>query len=151
MRAFGDHPIRGAGAGAWAVYWLQYRNVNEFAQDAHSLPLQTMAELGIVGLALLAAFLAGLAWAARRAHQFAPMLVAGPIAGFVAYIAHAPLDWDWQMPAVTLVAMALAGAVLALEREPLGSDGDGRVLAWEGRAAEEPALDREAGLGHRRV
>jgi hypothetical protein len=31
----------------------------------------------------------------------------------VAYAAHAPLDWDWQMPAVTLVALILAGLVLA--------------------------------------
>ena len=40
-------------------------------------------------------------------------MAAGPIAGFVVYVAHAPLDWDWQMPAVTLVAIVLAGALLA--------------------------------------
>ena len=39
---------------------------------------------------------------------------AGPIAGVVAYAAHAPLDWDWQMPAVTTLALVLAGALLAL-------------------------------------
>ena len=60
MRAFGDEPIRGVGAGGWAVYWLRYRPIGEFANDAHSLPVQTLAELGLVGLALLAMFLAGL-------------------------------------------------------------------------------------------
>ncbi len=44
----------------------------------------------------------------------APALAAGPIAALVAYLAHAPLDWDWQMPAVTLVAIVLAGELLAL-------------------------------------
>ncbi len=56
----------GVGAGGWAVYWLRYRTISEFAQDAHSLPLQTLAELGVVGLALLAVFLAGVALAAAR-------------------------------------------------------------------------------------
>jgi hypothetical protein len=114
LRAFSDEPVRGVGAGGWAVYWLRYRTISEFAQDAHSLPLQTMAELGIVGLALLAVFLAGIALAAAAALRVAPALAAGPVAGFVAYIAHAPLDWDWQMPAVTLVALGLAGLLLAL-------------------------------------
>jgi O-antigen ligase len=99
------------------VYWLRYRNVDEFAQDAHSLPLQTLAELGIVGLAILLAFLGGVALSARDAQRAAPLAAAGPIAAFVTYIAHAPLDWDWQMPAVTLVAMVAAGAVLALASE----------------------------------
>ena len=44
MRAFADEPLRGVGAGGWSVYWLRYRTVDEFAQDAHSLPLQTLAE-----------------------------------------------------------------------------------------------------------
>lgn len=113
LRAFGDEPLRGVGAGGWAVYWLRDRKITEFAQDAHSLPLQTLAELGLIGLALLAAFLAGIGLAGRAATGAMPAAAAGPLAGFIAYIAHAPLDWDWQMPAVTLIAMILAGALLA--------------------------------------
>jgi hypothetical protein len=44
----------------------------------------------------------------------APALAAGPVAGVVVYIAHAPLDWDWEMPALTLVAVILAGLLVAL-------------------------------------
>jgi hypothetical protein len=113
LRAFAQQPIQGVGAGGWSVYWLKWRTVNEFAQDAHSLPLQVLAELGVVGLAFLAAFLAGLALAARAALRVSPHAV-GPVAGLVAYIAHAPLDWDWQMPAVTVIAMVLAGSLLAI-------------------------------------
>ena len=114
LRAFGDEPLRGVGAGGWAVYWLRLRPFDEGAQDAHSLYLQTLAELGVVGLALLAAFLGGIAWAARDAWRVAPGLAAGPIAGFVVWAAHVALDWDWEMPAVTLTALVLAGALLAL-------------------------------------
>jgi hypothetical protein len=113
LRAFSQEPLHGIGAGNWSVWWLRYRTVNEFATDAHSLPLQTAAELGLVGLALLVVVVTGVALAARAAHRRNWALAAGPIAGLVAYAAHAPLDWDWQMPAVTLIAIALAGALLA--------------------------------------
>jgi hypothetical protein len=114
FRAFGDEPLRGVGAGGWSVYWLRYRHISEFAQDAHSLPLQTLAELGIVGFALLLAFVGGVGWSASDARRISPVLAGGPIAGLVTYLAHAPLDWDWEMPGVTLVALVLAGAVLGL-------------------------------------
>jgi hypothetical protein len=120
LRAFAQEPLRGVGAGGWAVWWLRYRKISEYATDAHSLPLQTLAELGVIGLALLAAFLAGIALAARAAIRAAPALAAGPIAGTVVYLAHAPLDWDWQMPAVTLVAMILVGALVALAEPARG-------------------------------
>jgi hypothetical protein len=118
LRAFAQQPLHGVGAGGWSVYWLRWRKVSEFAQDAHSLPIQVLAELGLVGLALLAVFLGGLAWAGVRALRVSP-LAAGPLAALVTYFAHAPLDWDWQMPAVTLVAMVLGGTVLAIGDAPV--------------------------------
>ncbi len=114
LHAFGDEPLRGVGAGGWAVYWLRLRPIDEGVQDAHSLYFQTAAELGLIGLVLLAAFLGGVAWAARDAHRVAPGVAAGPIAGCVVWVAHVALDWDWQMPAVTVTALILAGALLAL-------------------------------------
>lgn len=127
MRAFSDEPIHGVGAGGWAVYWLRYRPFGEAAQDAHSLPLQTLAELGLVGAALLLTFAGGVGFAARMAVRLRPGLAAGPIAALVVYLVHAPLDWDWQMPAVTLVAIALAGQVIALaEKSPRRAASDRR-------------------------
>jgi O-Antigen ligase len=119
LRAFGTEPLHGVGAGGWSVYWLRWRSVTEGAQDAHSLELQTLAELGVVGAVLLLGALAGIGLAARRALRspLAPA-VAGPIAALVTYLAHSPLDWDWQMPAVTLIAVTLAGVVLAAAPDP---------------------------------
>jgi hypothetical protein len=113
LRAFAAQPLHGVGAGGWAVWWLRYRDVNEFAQDVHSLPLETLAEFGLVGGAFLLTFFGGVGLAARDALRVDPTRAAGPIAGCVAYVAHTPLDWDWQMPAVTLVAVVLAGALAA--------------------------------------
>ena len=113
LRAFGTQPLHGVGAGGWSVYWLRWRTIIEGAQDAHSLELQTLAELGLVGLGLLLAFISGIALAAARTLR-AAVPPAAAIAALVAYLAHSPLDWDWQMPAVTLVAIVLAGKVLAI-------------------------------------
>jgi hypothetical protein len=117
LRAFRTEPLRGVGAGGWSVEWLRWRSIREGAQDAHSLELQTLAELGIVGAALLLAFLVGVGTAAGRALRLgAP--VAAAVAALVTYLAHSPLDWDWQMPAVTLVAIVLSGMVLAAASAP---------------------------------
>ena len=59
--------------------------------------------------------------AARQALASRPALAAGPIAGLVVWATHAAVDWDWEMPAVTLLAILLAGGLLALcERARLG-------------------------------
>jgi hypothetical protein len=120
FRAFEAEPLRGVGAGGWAVYWLRYRPIDEFAQDAHSMPLQTLAELGLIGTGMLALLVVGTGFTARAAQRSAPTLAAGSIAGLVVYAVHAPLDWDWEMPAVTLLAIILAGALIALGEEAGG-------------------------------
>lgn len=113
LRAFGAHPFNGVGAGNWSVYWLRWRSLDEYARDAHSLELQTLAELGLVGVGLLLSLIAAVAIAAARAVRAVGSAAAVACAGLVVYLAHSPLDWDWQMPAVTLIAMTLAGALLA--------------------------------------
>lgn len=125
LRAFSQEPLHGVGAGNWQLYWLRWRTITEFATDAHSLPLQTLAELGIVGVLALAAFLIGLAGSAWRALRQGPAC-AGAVAALVTYFAHAPLDWDWQMPAVTLVAIVLGGLVMAAAGDDRGAT-DGLV------------------------
>jgi len=106
---FAEHPLRGIGAGGFRVPWLRERPFRESVRDAHSLYLETAAELGLVGLAALALLLGGVAAAARRA---GPAL-AGPVAALAAFALHAGVDWDWEMPALTLVAVVLAALVLA--------------------------------------
>ena len=150
LHAFGQQPLRGVGAGGWAVEWLQRRPYAVGAQDAHSLPLQTAAELGIVGLVLLGMFLGGLAGAARRAHRASAAAATGPLAAFVAYIAHSPLDWDWEMPALTILAMILAGALLAAADDlPAVADGNTRQSArdeeWSATVPASHASARTSG------
>jgi hypothetical protein len=110
---FAKEPLRGIGAGGFGVIWLQHRNVPERAKEAHSLYVETLAELGLVGFAFLAMFLAGVAMAAARAWRAHP----GAVAALALWAAHAAIDWDWQMPALTLVALVLAGLLIAAAEE----------------------------------
>jgi O-antigen ligase len=113
-RTFVRHPLAGTGSGGFAVEWLRERPIRESARNAHSLYLETAAELGLVGLAALALFAGGIASAARRALLRARPAAAGPLAGLSLLAFHAGIDWDWQIPAVTLVALTLAAALLVL-------------------------------------
>jgi hypothetical protein len=114
-----DHPLAGVGASGFAVAWARRRTIDEPVRDAHSLELETLAELGLVGFALLAALLVSVALAARRAYRRDPVLSVGLIAALVAWALHAAIDWDWEMPALTLVAVIAAGTLVACADEQI--------------------------------
>ena len=79
-------------------------------RDAHSLYVEALSELGPVGLALVLAIVAiPIATAVRRRGE---PLVAVSGAAFAVFAVHAGLDWDWEMPVVTLVALGCAAAVV---------------------------------------
>ncbi len=106
------HPWLGSGSGSFQRHWLRSRPADLPVLDAHSLYLETLAEVGPIGLGLLAALLAlpiAAAVVARRQPLAAPAL-----AGYAAYLVHAAQDWDWELPAVTLAAMVCAVALLVL-------------------------------------
>jgi hypothetical protein len=114
VRALDDDPLRGAGAGAFRVIWLRERPVPESALEVHSLELEVALELGVIGALGLVLLVVGTGVAARRAMRQAPQAAAGAVAACTVWIVHATIDWDWQVPAVTLPAIVLAGGLIAL-------------------------------------
>ena len=115
--SFAEHPVRGLGSGGFQVEWLKNEDRVDAAADAHSLYLESAAELGLVGLAFLLLFLGGVGAALVRLYRRAPGAAAGLAAGLAAWAFHAGLDWDWEMPAVTLPALLLAAAAVAWSEE----------------------------------
>ena len=93
------HWAVGAGAGS-------YRD-SQGVSAAHSLELQTFAELGVVGLFALGVFLV----AGLRATRMCPAAAAV----FGLWLVISLVDWDWQLPAATLPAvLATATGVRSL-------------------------------------
>ena len=134
-----DHPLNGSGAGSFEVAWRRERTIGENVRDAHSLVLETAAELGLVGLLALAALFGGIGLAVVSLQRSDPTLGAGMAAGLATWAVHANLDWDWEMPALTLVAIVLAGAALAAVSYSPASGSSARARL---RAAAAPAGSR---------
>jgi hypothetical protein len=108
-RTFVARPIHGAGAGSFAAKWIQLRTVDRGVLDAHNLYLETLAELGLVGALLLVSALALPIVGARRSRE--PVTVAA-VGSYSVYLVHAAFEWDWEMPVVTLAALAIGAAIV---------------------------------------
>ncbi len=142
MAAFHRNELHGNGAGTYSLLWARARAGTVHVEDAHSLFIETLGELGLVGFILLVSTLllivGAFAWRARGPDRamFAALLAAG-----IGWAIAAGVDWDWEMPAVTLWLFAFGGAVLA--RRP-------RQRAEEGHRC-HGTCDGGAGGRHRRL
>jgi O-Antigen ligase len=108
---FAAHPLLGSGAGTFGHYWLGSGRVAAWggALDAHSLYLETLAELGPIGLCLLAVFLFYPLKRAIGGRALGPVPAAAGAA--TAFLVHAGVDWDWELPAVVIAGLACAAVV----------------------------------------
>ena len=71
LKVFQAHPALGSGARSYGTARLRYRTEDLEANDAHGFVVQTLADLGLVGLAIALALLAvWLAAAGRATHPF---------------------------------------------------------------------------------
>jgi tetratricopeptide (TPR) repeat protein len=111
------HPLLGGGAGSFEQYWRVHRPGPQEVRDAHSLYMETLAELGIVGLGLLVLML-GIPLLAVRHRRL--QLVPFALGAYAAFLLHAGADWDWEMPAITLLALGCGAAALIAGREDAG-------------------------------
>jgi O-antigen ligase len=114
LDAFGEEPVEGTGAGTYELTWAENRSTDFTVRDGHSLYLETLSELGIVGgillLGMLGGILVGLAWHVRGRHR---ALWAAMFTGGCVWALHAAQDWVWELPAVTAWLFAAGGIAVA--------------------------------------
>jgi hypothetical protein len=113
---FRAHPLKGGGAGSWEFWWLQHNSLKGvFTQVAHSLYLETMAELGIIGLLLLLGWLVlALVGAIRSALALSSSYVAALTATGIAFFFAASYDWVWQLSGIAVVGVGSLGIALGV-------------------------------------
>jgi tetratricopeptide (TPR) repeat protein len=117
---FAGHAPEGAGAGTFALARKRYRADARSVSQPHSVPLQQLADGGVVALALFLALAAAgalaCACALRRLEgeerSAALALVALPFA----YLLHALVDFDWDFLAVTAPALTALGVLAGAGR-----------------------------------
>lgn len=116
-------PLLGRGAGSYQSWWSEHASLPLFVRDAHSLWLETLAELGLVGLVLLAtafgaAFIAALT---RRRRPGADRPLIAAMAGVLAaFCVAAAIDWMWELSIVGLVAVVALGVLVGRATAPEG-------------------------------
>lgn len=128
LDANATEPWRGIGPGTYE-FWFA-RDVDQeaaeglFVRDAHSLYLETLAELGIIGLVLIGGFVGFVlvtgAVRAFRLDKSEPMaaLLAAATAGAVAFAVAAALDWAWELTILPVCFLLLAAAILGRDTGP---------------------------------
>lgn len=125
LNEFADHPVAGIGSRGFGPAYLIKRHSPDVPARAHSVELDALSELGIVGFALLVGALV-LPWPpiVTRVRARDPAATAA-FAGGTYWLVHASVDWIWTVPACGLPFWLLLGAA--------GSGGERRPLP--GRAA----------------
>ncbi len=119
VNQFADNPVEGVGAGNYdRTYFLERRTLEDVRQ-AHSLPLQTLGELGLVGgfglLLFVGGILAGFARRVRAAQDSRLDLGLTVAAGgmFLVWAVHTSVDWLHLIPGVTGIALCGAAVLVA--------------------------------------
>ncbi len=126
-RVWRSNPAIGVGAGNYPRSYYQQRATTEDIEQPHSVELQTLSELGLLGALLLACFIAGVGWGAvrmrrRAAHASLPRaLMVGGLGAFAAWLVQTSVDWMHLLPGLT--AIALVGAAVLLRSRPAARTG----------------------------
>ena len=117
--AWTERPLQGWGAGSFTVTHKLYRQAEIPVAQPHSMPLQFLAETGLVGALLALGGLGFLLFSAldrvrAMAHGRERDMAVALFAGAVGWLAHGFLDWDWDIPGVTVPALLFLGVLVAI-------------------------------------
>ena len=134
---FKDGPLLGRGADGFTLARLHYRKDPRAVSHAHGFLPQTLADLGLLGLAGGAGAARRLAGGRGRARSASAPAPRGPewtgdrlaltalALCALAYGLQSAIDWTWFIPGPTVAALAAAGFVAG--RGPLTPVGAGRA------------------------
>jgi O-Antigen ligase/Tetratricopeptide repeat len=153
-----DEPLFGYGAGSFPLVHLKYRTERLDVKQPHSVPLEFLSETGIIGAGLGLGGLALLAAAGvgriRNSTGTERAYAGALIAACLAWGLHIWVDWDWDIPGVTVPVLLFLGVLAAKapgstaetprrRRGLLALLTGGVVLALVAVSALLPALARE--------
>ena len=114
-------PLIGIGPGTYEFWWAREGPLPGSIRDAHSLFVETLGELGVIGLALIAAAIGSvLIVGARRSLKAGAerrAMLAAATAGAAAFTVAAATDWVWEVAVLPVAFLLLAAAILGPEPE----------------------------------
>ncbi len=167
LEVFKAHPALGAGAEGYATARLRYRTAPLKVQQAHGFAVQTLADLGLVGLLLVLALLVSWLLAAGRAtHPFnrrwsawrwrrqtgPPALYTPERIGLLTMVClvatfgiHSFVDWTWYVPGLACIALLCAGWVAGRGPLPDSLAAAGAPAGSHAVETPEPSTEKQPG------
>lgn len=122
LKVFDTSPVLGAGAGSFPVADQRFMTGPDFALQAHSYVFQTLADLGLAGLAISLAL--ALAWGFAAVRAVGPLRPRAPgaasaeriglvtmVAVVAVFAADSAIDRSWFVPGDAVIALLCAGWV----------------------------------------
>lgn len=106
---FERHPVNGCGARCFGTAYLVLGRSSETPARAHSLPLEVLAEQGLIGAALLLGALGLVLTLLVRGTRRVALTATAGLGAFACWFVQAGVDWTWTFPAVTVPALLFAG------------------------------------------
>jgi O-antigen ligase len=106
-----DKPLAGHGQGQFTRHWGTDRKQSYFyfsVLQPHSIEMELLSELGVVGLGLFGVFVGAAVVGIVRSRSRTSAAVA--LALLVALLAGASVDWIWSFPGLVLPVVLVAGA-----------------------------------------
>jgi hypothetical protein len=138
VREFRSHPLGGIGAGNYDADYYRLRNNPEYVVQPHSVELQMAAELGIFGLLALLVFcgtvLRGGFGRRRTLAAEDPLIRIAALGMFAAWLADTSVDWLYDIPGLT--GMAIVAAALLVAPAPGGAGARPRAAVRRSRAGQ---------------
>ncbi|MDQ3508121.1 MAG: O-antigen ligase family protein [Actinomycetota bacterium] len=125
---FTENPILGVGSHNYEATYYQEREADfGTLRQPHSLPLEALAERGVVGGMLFFGFLgvcvaAGLRERFRNLNSEGKAHVGAMLAAITYWFVHSSAEWFWQIPAVTLPAILYLAMLVAPWRRLRGGE-----------------------------
>ncbi len=135
LRIAADHPLTGAGGGAWNALYHQYQSSLYWTTEAHNYFAQTLVEAGAIGLLSVLALWGCFIWLVvrlwRRTGREGGAWMSLWAVAVVAFILgiHSAIDFDLSLGALGILLWTFFGAVRA---------GDGLIAKDENAGANLP-------------
>jgi hypothetical protein len=123
LREWANHPLLGLGQDNFASAYLRLRHNEQEPRWVHSLELRLLVHTGLVGALLFGLFVVAVFMAALGSRAggsgsglAGPRRIAAGIAllPLVVWLVHGSIDWFWEFPALSVPALAFAGAAGAV-------------------------------------
>ncbi|WP_168123638.1 O-antigen ligase family protein [Paenibacillus sp. HB172176] len=117
-----DYPIIGAGGAAWQAIYEQYQNNPYESRQAHSFYVQTLVEIGWLGLLIMLALFAYIFYLYIRSHIRHPELRGSHLVFYIfalTLLAHSAIDFDMSYVYIGAIVFVSLGCMIAPFSEKL--------------------------------